>query len=578
MQEGTRSRRERWAPAVAGALLAAAAGLGPRPALGFDYFEHRFLGDLACASARRPDFPRCRLGPERLARSQAITFGDLVAMAGDHFATPEDMAREVARYLGAVEECSRATGFCRTLPRMPVADTLQAREVQARGVMGWLGTAGRGDRVGACLDAVGWRGERVAPQACLDLLDTQNDAVVMTPDPGAQAALAARRAPVQFDEALVASLRSSLDAPRQASESVAAAAAWAVPDALSRGDCYAGSADEFAVFGRLYGYAQLASSNAHHFGSASEREIARYLELARAPAADPLLREARLAFALHFLGDRFCSGHLRTPRARLSNGESKRRHDYDNAYGLVVASREGPKDLVWQAFGDGCLLGDGSAAMRALASRAAIEAVRRSATGVAGGELALPLVGERNPPVPPRPSLVSLSFEPGFGGVARFREHAQTRGAPTVGARWSLALHLERLWEPPELTQMAWMDGDGGQVIVPAALDPVDTAVWLGLLPWIPFADFERQVEFLGARNLLQHVAIGGLRPLNLKAGVAFARDPGRPTASVRLYVGESLLWVPFESFYVRLAFDAVLRSTRNVDLVISPVIGFDIF
>lgn len=72
------------------------------------------------------------------------------------------------------------------------------------------------------------------------------------------------------------------------------------------------------------------------------------------------------AFGCHFLTDSFSSGHLRTPRRELAKQVTpsnvghllcKYMHDEDNKYGLRVTNKRGDK---WIAYGDGMLLNEES--------------------------------------------------------------------------------------------------------------------------------------------------------------------------------------------------------------------------
>lgn len=130
------------------------------------------------------------------------------------------------------------------------------------------------------------------------------------------------------------------------------------------------------IFGRIM---KLAENNHDHFlpyamdAYLAGHELA--LEKARAAAIAgnldqkiKVLEEAYStdAFACHFLTDSFSSGHLRTPRRELAKEVTptivgdwlcRCMHREDNKYGLRVTNKKGDK---WIAYGDGMLLDDES--------------------------------------------------------------------------------------------------------------------------------------------------------------------------------------------------------------------------
>jgi subtilisin family serine protease len=116
-------------------------------------------------------------------------------------------------------------------------------------------------------------------------------------------------------------------------------------------------------------YAELAMSNEKHFYpdnwktfEKAHAQALAIIEQQASPSAFPAQIApipagaiAQTAYGLHFLSDGFASGHMRTPRAKLSKSGSLLSgvmHDFDNTIGLLV---ENGFHQIWRAFGDGHL-------------------------------------------------------------------------------------------------------------------------------------------------------------------------------------------------------------------------------
>jgi hypothetical protein len=343
---------------------------------------------------------------------------------------------------------------------------------------------------------------------------------------------------------------------------------------VGKGECYAPSADELAAFARLPDYALLAARNHLHFGDEAANGAERYLKDAREAGTEPFVKESRLAFALHLLMDRHAAGHIRTPRRRLSNGEARRRHDYDNAMGLVVVTREEAVPLVWQDFGDDCLLGPPGEASLDMVTRASTRAIRHAIDG-APFVVSLPQPNDRNPAVPESPALLTLSIEPLAGATARWRAAGRSV-APAAGGRGTLDFNLEQIWQPPQVTAMILLDGRGGQLGA-VAVDPVDTAVlaW-GYLRTLR-AGPEEKVEAMRYRHPLDRVAVGNWRFLDLKAGLAFSRAASEATGRLGVFAGYSLLYTPYDRVFVRAGVEGIWTGARRWDATAFASMGFQV-
>jgi hypothetical protein len=186
-------------------------------------------------------------------------------------------------------------------------------------------------------------------------------------------------------------------------------------------------------FSRVAGYATLASGNVNHFGDSAHAVFLKWLMEAKKPSGDVvnlvLLRDLptrpmvelnqdeqrliavlakrpggtqfvqqlshhesaldRLSFGAHFLNDSYAAGHIRVDRARLSPNRAMKEHDHDNQNGLAVRQsyfgktdpnhQQARFDLYWRDFGDDCLLSPEARATRILAAFALMHAVRNVA-------------------------------------------------------------------------------------------------------------------------------------------------------------------------------------------------------
>jgi hypothetical protein len=300
---------------------------------GFHYFEHRWLGSAACTQLQtgrptacwveRPEAQRpANVFAAASVEWNIIDFGDLVAMAGDHFESPDEM-------LHALQAWSTGGGDA-TIGRI-----IAAREHQAMGVRGW----------------------------CMNRPSCDTGVSVC-----AQVGAATLSAEQTCGEALLTQIKRS-------------AAGVGQPAAAN---CYTPSAYDEAMFIAAPGYLTLASRDQDHFGYRAERSFrlhfieANRLFLATKTWQVSLVDAAwvHAAFALHFYTDRFASGHIRTNPMRPVR-DVHRRHWYDNHFGLELVSRlvvgfKAGASLVtapmrWRGYGDQCLFSEQAEDHRAMA-------------------------------------------------------------------------------------------------------------------------------------------------------------------------------------------------------------------
>lgn len=116
--------------------IAAIAALTASPARGWEYFEHRYLGDLACAQAGGATGAGCLIAAAH-DPAQQVSFGDLTALAGDHAGDPEKLFELVHDYQKAAAACPSGER-CEALESLPLGRILRAREFQLAGVATWL--------------------------------------------------------------------------------------------------------------------------------------------------------------------------------------------------------------------------------------------------------------------------------------------------------------------------------------------------------------------------------------------------------------------------------------------------------
>jgi len=324
-----RRSRLRWA-------LTVAVALGASQARAFDYFEHRWIGDVACGLSA-DEAAACVLWQDAAGGLGSITFGDLTALVGDHYWTPEELANALtalSRKGGDVPACHAPEG--ESLRKL--CTTLGYRELELAFVRAWLGDGARrlnGD-VEACAPLTPWL--RVAPQSPWVL------------------ARSGRRT-------CGAELRDSALAAHQG---------WPV---RSAGDCFEPSESLIARLRHLPDRIALAAADDSHFGAAALVQWRRHHRDARAAKArgHEMLALVHEAFAQHFLTDLYAAGHIRNPRGNgRAHGfaEAMRYHDQDNALGLLVEPPDGgPR---WYAYGDRCLFGAHARTNRAMVVAAAL--------------------------------------------------------------------------------------------------------------------------------------------------------------------------------------------------------------
>jgi len=486
--------------AVAIAVCVAAA-TAPAAASAWEYFEHRYLGDAACTG--KDEGKAKTVGEEAgVACVQvevagepgwSVTFGDLVAMAGDHYETPGDLKDALKEYrdrLAARKAC-QGQERCPSLDDTDIGRILRAREFQLAGVRAWLAAspgriaAARSHDV-AWLTLDGLRARPAATDAAQERLQKEEAARAEQAVPEARLTPVEQKRLERLREDARRTreyLESQRDRKPRLLDAVPEPAEWTaridtVALAPLRGDCYLPGADEEALFAQLDRYVALAARNGSHFGAktvAESERLAQEAQRLRAEARGWCEEDcaANLAFALHHWTDRFSAGHMRTPRTRLANMEAKRRHDFDDVNGLVVYQADDPKPRLWRAFGDTCLLGVTAGPAR----ERTVEGTRRLLRLVAGtapGSGAYPEVAPQNLAVPRSPRYVEVLVEPGFGGGWA----DGTSHRPAFAARWDLIVHLRGWWVPPPLSQ-ALLTGPRIDALVPVAVEPLELGLQL---------------------------------------------------------------------------------------------------
>jgi hypothetical protein len=458
-------------------------------------------------------------------------------------------------YLEAVKRCPGGGVYCPALNETAIGEVLAAREFQQARVLAWLGA--RGGAVGRCASAIGWSGPLETDElpACIAALgddatrlaipveDELRRLQARLPRPANDLALRLRNTMYWQDFPFEPSAEDDPQDPR---------AELLVPQPTRVGECYRPGSDEFGMFARLPRYGELAAGNESHFGEAAEEKAGVWFADARDVGdKDPELRDARRAFGLHFLTDRFAAGHIRTPRGKLSNQEALRRHDFDNVNGLVVSARDtSGRVVVWRAYGDDCLLGEPAHAGLGLAVQAAVDALEREAVPGPGR---FPVPHRRNPRVPDEPSLIKIGIAPAFGAFA-FSE-ARTNvfkigdwGA-LASAQWTVALRVERLWNPPALTQGVFLSSDGRQAFVPIAVDLYDSVFWLATWPF-SWSNLDTQRNLMTGRHALARATtFGRLALVRVNIGWGLTHDPGADASYSKLYLSETIRWSPYERF-----------------------------
>jgi hypothetical protein len=311
-------------------ILAVVIG-APGSASAFDFFEHEYLGELACRTLAALPENRYPLGMEDDQRVCGVLNAHYVAVAGDHAPDAADLY-EVSRDVALSVAVSR----------------------QREAVYAWLSSHG-----------TSW--DKLQDEDLREL----SQVFKKTSFEEQIEVLAAKLADdVWVDSAppVAAAEASEPTAPEQASVML---------DRLARRrpDCFAppkAIEDEFA---RLDGYVDLAMRNYSHFGWAAQDTYLK--ELAKARDGD---RIRGMSYAAHFLTDEYASGHVRVERNDLPLAVAKYQHDWDNRSGLAVRqsffAKNHRTDIYWRAFGDRCLLRPESRATRLLAAFSVVQAAR----------------------------------------------------------------------------------------------------------------------------------------------------------------------------------------------------------
>lgn len=442
---GRARSRMRWAQiaAVCTVLLL----LTSRRAQAYDYFEHRFLGDVACALVQSMPGgtpPGCMLTPPSVPAAWQVSFGDLVAMAGDHFETPKELQQSLREYLRLASSCS--TGICDGMQRTKMGLVVAAREVQASGVRTWLRSDGHllASDLSACGAAVPW-------------LRRESELPTKSTSPHA------------CQDAIEATLQALLSRKLGMTLKV-------------KGDCYETTDAELGEFARTPDFGALANSNAPHYGDESFQQWQSFHQ--QALTQDDIEARITEAFALHFLTDRYSSGHLRTQRKHLSNTKALWFHDHDNVYGLIVKGRVDNRPVEWQTIGDRCLLGHGAEESRAMTLLSAVRSLRQVVAGKGKTlpESALPTVeSTRNPPVPAPSQILSISLRP-FSGLGE-TWLGRDRYAYATGVRLEYRSSIGRWWTPPDISQLFVLLSSGQQCYIPLAVEFWQTAILLTVTP-----------------------------------------------------------------------------------------------
>jgi hypothetical protein len=307
----------------------------PKSASAFDFFEHQYLGEVACKVSLALGMTSITQPPT----SCAFLDPRLVAVAGDHAAD-----------VGALGAASASEGL------------QVAVERQAEAVYAWLSQHGKS-----------W-----------DALQNDDVEILTT-------ALHEKTLEKQV-QSLRKALASQIWVTTENDQGAAAKLVTAAPDGaqelfqrLSRGrpDCFSPSQAVEDGFDRLDGYVDLAMKNYNHFGWAAQDEFLKHLDKARKDSDSERTNE--LSFAAHFLTDEYAAGHIRVERRDLAAALAKYQHDWDNRNGLSVRQSffgAGQRfDIYWRAFGDRCLLGTEARTTRILAEFALVQSFRNVADG-----------------------------------------------------------------------------------------------------------------------------------------------------------------------------------------------------
>jgi hypothetical protein len=436
-----------WKASFSSSLLSVALVLTwGRPARAFHYFEHKWLGDVACGRIKarvggkfecfvrqeRPETgpelksatkPTAEPKVDGLSLSQSeLTFGDLVALAGDHYDTPEALLDELRAWRDHPDKDQKLYSI------------LKARQHQASGVRGWFTARNfTSKEVAACV---------AGDPKCTEYLD-----------------------------ALI----------RQGGDG----------KTVQPADCYRPLAYDESQFIATPDYLSLAAADQEHFGPRAEHHFRAYGDQARllfegmGKWRETIVHPAWVtaAFALHFYTDRFAAGHIRT-NPLLPVSEVKRRHDFDNIFGLTVAAIVSPKTAPkeWRAYGDMCLFATAADLHRGITAIATTRALsgmthaardREESTLPAETAIEVPYVSDNqrtierpvvengvsaiksfdntnfsdvepfrddNPAVPAPPALVESALRPVVGGGAWIiydhQKYKKTLGAGTIGVHY----------------------------------------------------------------------------------------------------------------------------------------------
>ena len=362
-------------------------------ACAFEYFEHKYIGDVACealkASGKLPPTLGCALWSPDVdieteilhLQPRGLTFGDIVALAGDHYSVTDGRC-ELCDF---VEEAARNAT---PIPPRKLAAILAARDAQQVEVERWerqIGSDGSMktseiEYLRKALDASGGGGVKMTA-------DKLSESVIGLADEAASGIHVLMSSPREADMATTLDATQEivgegvifgsaiLDQVRRAAPGVRTILS-SLRDTKTKGaKCFVDSEYLAEGFNSLEDYLRLASSNYDHFGT---KAFERYVTLHRTAIDLYAIGNARRALvieaeALHFLTDLFAAGHIRTPRDDLTSAEAKARHDWDNQNGLIVRAylrsdrgAEGYIGAYWVSHRDGCLLGTPTVANRRL--------------------------------------------------------------------------------------------------------------------------------------------------------------------------------------------------------------------
>jgi hypothetical protein len=302
------------------------------PAAAFDYFEHRWIGDVACGIANGDE--ACVLWRDAEGGVGDITFGDLTALVADHYGTAE----ELVEALGAMSKRPAGGGSVCADPKNPaqakMCTVLRYRELELAYVRGWLSDGGAhslNNDIEACAEATPW-----LHGTSLRRGQTEN---------------LCRR---ELEDA--------------------ASAIGPTPPLRVAGDCFAPPQSLSARLRALPDRIALATGDEIHFGAAALAHWRKHHRAAKAAHArgKELLGLVHEAFALHFLSDLHAAGHIRNPRTSPTHdyADAMHYHDQDNETGLLVETAQTPAQR-WYAYGDRCLFGSQALPNRAMVAGAA---------------------------------------------------------------------------------------------------------------------------------------------------------------------------------------------------------------